>query len=42
MGYDLIRHSLDIESNLKSGVVRGGKSKSLTNKINGLALQEQG
>ena len=26
MGYDRIRPSLDIESNLKSGIVRGGRS----------------
>ena len=29
MGYDRIRPSLDIESNLKSGIVRGGRSLSL-------------
>jgi len=27
MGYDRIRPSLDIESNLKSGIVRGGRSE---------------
>jgi len=27
MGYDRIRPSLDIESNLKSGIVRGGRSR---------------
>ena len=29
MGYDRIRPSLDIESNLKSGIVRGGRSADL-------------
>ena len=29
MGYDRIRPSLDIEPNLKSGIVRGGRSQVL-------------
>ena len=38
MGYDRIRPSLDIESNLKSGIVRGGRSR-VANGLKNLGAQ---